>query len=482
MQRPTKASKKYTVEAFRKVHGDLYDYSKYVYTGAEKLSTFICPVHGEFEQKPYNHLKGFGCQACGYEATAESKRREEKDYLAECARVHNNRYDYSKAVYTYAKQKITIICPVHGEFEQEADSHRAGKGCSKCADTERGMKRRSSTEEFIERAKEVHSGYDYSEVKYIKNYIPVTIICPDGHTFKQRPANHLNGYGCPICKISPVHRRLLDDLGGEANVRTVLPRRQEIDLLFPDERVGFEVNGVYYHSEAMVGQRRKGSVSFYHQNKTNAARKKGIDLYHIWLEKEYNYPLILSWVKAKLGRIENKIAARKTKVVEVPSGEYQEFLKRTHLQGSTNSSVRLGLEYKGALVSAIGFRKMKGDAWSLDRFSSELDTIVQGGFSKLLKHFIRTHAPAKIVTFSDDSYSKGGVYESNGFKRVSTTKQPRLFYTDGNVLYHRQRFQRKNIHRRRPDIPWGSERSMAEAEGFIPLWGCVTVRWELDPG
>ena len=32
--------------------------------------------------------------------------------------IHNNKYDYSKAVYTGDKSKVCIICPIHGEFMQ----------------------------------------------------------------------------------------------------------------------------------------------------------------------------------------------------------------------------------------------------------------------------------------------------------------------------------------------------------------------------
>lgn len=27
--------------------------------------TIICPIHGEFQQKPYKHLQGQGCPICG---------------------------------------------------------------------------------------------------------------------------------------------------------------------------------------------------------------------------------------------------------------------------------------------------------------------------------------------------------------------------------------------------------------------------------
>mgnify|MGYP006899621681 CR=1 FL=1 len=47
--------------------------------------------------------------------------------------VHGDRYDYSQVVYTKAKNDVTIVCKVHGEFTQTPDNHLQGKGCSSCA-------------------------------------------------------------------------------------------------------------------------------------------------------------------------------------------------------------------------------------------------------------------------------------------------------------------------------------------------------------
>lgn len=50
----------------RKIHGDKYDYSKVVYRTAYDPVKIICPEHGEFLQKPVNHLnKEEGCPECG---------------------------------------------------------------------------------------------------------------------------------------------------------------------------------------------------------------------------------------------------------------------------------------------------------------------------------------------------------------------------------------------------------------------------------
>ena len=47
-------------------------------------------------------------------------------FINECNVVHNNFYCYDKTIYTGINNKIKIICPIHGEFEQIAKSHLKG--------------------------------------------------------------------------------------------------------------------------------------------------------------------------------------------------------------------------------------------------------------------------------------------------------------------------------------------------------------------
>lgn len=61
-------------------------------------------------------------------------------------------------------------------------------------------KKKLTTEEFIERARQVHGGlYNYSKVKYLSWSEKICIICPIHGEFWQTPNDHLHGYGCPIC-------------------------------------------------------------------------------------------------------------------------------------------------------------------------------------------------------------------------------------------------------------------------------------------
>jgi hypothetical protein len=115
--------------------------------------------------------------------------------------AHGDKYNYSKVEYTHNKSKVKIICPIHGEFEQEPRHHAAGRGCTSCGRLITETARKSTTNEFIDKAKKIHSDkYYYSNVNYITDRIKIDIICPIHGSFKQTPNGHLQGNGCPNCK------------------------------------------------------------------------------------------------------------------------------------------------------------------------------------------------------------------------------------------------------------------------------------------
>lgn len=112
---------------------------------------------------------------------------------------HGEYYDYSFVDYIDAKTPVKIICPKHGEFEQTPDNHSRGRGCSIC-----GGSNKSTTNDFIKKAKEKHNDYyNYSKVDYVNNSTKVILICPKHGEFKQRPNDHLK-YGCNKCGIEVI--------------------------------------------------------------------------------------------------------------------------------------------------------------------------------------------------------------------------------------------------------------------------------------
>lgn len=125
-----------------------------------------------------------------------AKLKTNEQFIKECIEVHGNKYDYSETFYTGAHNVITIICPIHGSFQQKAYSHVQGCGCLECA----GVKK-LTTKEFIEKSQKVHGNkFDYSEVDYQGNKLKVKIKCKKcGHIFEQQAQSHMKGFGCPFC-------------------------------------------------------------------------------------------------------------------------------------------------------------------------------------------------------------------------------------------------------------------------------------------
>ena len=76
-------------------------------------------------------------------------------------KIHNNRYDYSKIKEIKNNNSyITIICPIHGEFEQLVRSHSEGRGCPKCNNSKGEILISNILSELK---------YDYKEQVFIKN-------------------------------------------------------------------------------------------------------------------------------------------------------------------------------------------------------------------------------------------------------------------------------------------------------------------------
>ena len=175
-----------------KVHKNRYSYLKTDYKEAKSKVIITCHAHGDFEQTPSNHLLGNGCIKC----RGKSQENLIKDFI----KTHKNKYDYSKVHYKGTKNKVTIICPIHGEFMQNASNHIQGQGCPRCGDINRVNSLTKSKEQIIKEFKKIHKNkYNYEKVEYLGSHISITIICPTHGSFKQTPANHLTGCGCPKC-------------------------------------------------------------------------------------------------------------------------------------------------------------------------------------------------------------------------------------------------------------------------------------------
>jgi hypothetical protein len=190
---------------------------------------------------------------------------------------------------------------------------------------------------------------------------------------------------------------------------------KHLDVYIPDLKIGFEFNGIYWHSD------KKKSPS-YHQEKVDYFYRRGIRYIQVW-EDDWNQrkETVQNFIRNLLG-CNSRMGARKTKVIELTQSEFDAFMNANHMQGATIASVRLGLvDSTGDVVSAMGFKKIAknvgrtGIGYDLNRFAN---SNVTGAFRKLLSHFLKNNSIDYVLSFGDLEIidQRNNVYLKNGFE------------------------------------------------------------------
>ncbi len=129
-----------------------------------------------------------------------TKRATKEDFINKARAIHGDKYNYDFVDYKNNCTKITIVCPLHGFFEQNPIKHISGSGCIHCARDLTGNKLRKPLEVFIKEAKEVHQDkFDYSKVNYTNDRTKITIGCPIHGDIEIAPYRHLKKHGCYKC-------------------------------------------------------------------------------------------------------------------------------------------------------------------------------------------------------------------------------------------------------------------------------------------
>lgn len=254
----------------------------------------------------------------------------------------------------------------------------------------------------------------------------------------------------------------------------------EVDIYIPSRKLAIEFDGIYWHSD-------KFEHDSHLLEKTNMTQLKDVELIHIF-EDEWIYKreIVKSILKTKLGIIDRRIYARKCEIREVSNILAEDFLNQNHLQGSVNSKIRYGLYFNNELVSLMtfgGLRKSLGSSaeegcYELVRYAGLLNSSVIGGFSRLLKHFIKIYRPKSILTYSDKRYFTGEIYQNNGFSYVKDTK-PNYFYIFKQRREYRFKY-RKDILVKQGFDSNKTEREIMSERGINRIYDCGNKKWLLN--
>jgi len=268
------------IKRAKEIHGDKYDYSKTIYKNRRTKLIITCPKHGDFEQRPDAHLSGQGCPKCAIETTHKKISKTTEEFKKEIYLKFGNKYNYNAINYLNNETKVDIICPEHGIFSITPNVLLLSKyGCPKCAIEKNSEKKKLTTEEFIKRAKEVHGNkYDYSLVKYSDSRIKVKIICSKHGEFEQIPNTHLNGSGCPKCRVSKGEKEIENYLTSnkilfetQKKFDDLMDKKQlSYDFFLPNENLLIEYNGEQHYI----------NTSFKNHNLK-------LQKHHDWLKRKY---------------------------------------------------------------------------------------------------------------------------------------------------------------------------------------------------
>lgn len=403
----------------KKVHGENYSYENVVYVNRNTDVEIICKKHGPFSQKPNKHLRGHGCPKCADSGIPMAK----EDFVKRANEIHDCKYDYSELIFTNTKNKVKIICPKHGAFYQEAQSHLSGHGCPKCFG--------------------IISASENDLCRYVESLVGEEDIIKND-------------------------RKTLDG--------------KEIDILIPNKKIGIEYNGLYWHSEKF-GKGKNFHLD--KTEEANKMGIKLIQIFEDeWLNKK---DIVKSKLKHLLGKNFDcqKIMGRKCSIREIKAHDSFEFLEKNHIQGKAYATIHLGAFYDDRLVGVMLFKKdgKKDGYWELNRFATDINVISQGIGGKLFSCFLKKYNPIEIKSFADRRWTTEpykNFYTNLGFVLEGTLKPDYHYFLKNNAKIERiHKFNfRKKILSKKYSLPISmTESKMAIEIGAEKIWDCGLYKY-----
>jgi hypothetical protein len=152
--------------------------------------------------------------------------------------------------YTGIKNKVTIICPIHGDFKVLAYNHMNGVKCKKCSIDDLKRKR----EDLISELNGIHNNkYIYNiEYDFISTLDKIKIICPEHGDFIQTVDSHLRGSGCSLCKTRSRGEILIKNILDSLKIEYIREKsfdtlpKMRFDFWIPKYRTILEYDGKHH--------------------------------------------------------------------------------------------------------------------------------------------------------------------------------------------------------------------------------------------
>ncbi len=240
----------------------------------------------------------------------------------------------------------------------------------------------------------------------------------------------------PIGKLSSIKEKELYEFIKEIYDGDIIKSYRdslEIDVYLPKLNIGFEFNGIYWHSELFKNKK-------YHLNKTNFFKDKGIEIIHIW-ENDWDLKknIIKSIIIKKVKLLDNKIDINDCLVKEIAKKDHINFLYQNSLLELKKSSVYIGIFYEDSLLFTASFLILNNSCY-LNSFCESLDMDISNGLVRTVEFLLKSYLPKKLyISIANEIYSEkileGLSYNLHKVESNYKTVNGYKIYDSGKSIY-----------------------------------------------